>query len=185
MLDRAEDQLIQEAKEGSHEAFRKLVQRHMKQAYNVAYGFLHDHDEADDISQEAFVKVHASLDSFRGDSEFGTWLHRIVANLSMSRLRQRKRKSQREVALDQATLIPDQANSETEPVERTEIIERILHELPTLQRAVVILRHLEGLSTKQVSRILDCSEGTVKTHLHRGLKRMRSQLTYLKQEALA
>ncbi|MBI3003953.1 MAG: sigma-70 family RNA polymerase sigma factor [Ignavibacteriales bacterium] len=57
-----------------------------------------------------------------------------------------------------------------------------MHELPTLQRAVVILRHLEGLSTRQVSRILDCSEGTVKTHLHRGLKKMKSQLLFLQHE---
>jgi RNA polymerase sigma-70 factor (ECF subfamily) len=59
-------------------------------------------------------------------------------------------------------------------------VERVLHELPTLQRAVVMLRHINGLSTRQVSRILDCSEGTVKTHLQRGLRKMRDRLQYLK-----
>jgi len=62
-------------------------------------------------------------------------------------------------------------------------IERALHELPTLQRSVVILRHLEGLSTRQVSGILGCTEGTVKTHLHRGLKKMKRLLAYIKKEA--
>jgi RNA polymerase sigma-70 factor (ECF subfamily) len=61
-------------------------------------------------------------------------------------------------------------------------LERALHELPTLQRAVVMLRHLNGLSTHQVSRILECSEGTVKTHLHRGLKKMRERLEFLKED---
>ena len=60
-------------------------------------------------------------------------------------------------------------------------IERALHELPTLQRAVVILRHLDGLSTRQVSQILRCSEGTVKTHLFRGLKKMRRKLVFLQE----
>ncbi|HTY57334.1 MAG TPA: RNA polymerase sigma factor, partial [Bacteroidota bacterium] len=61
-------------------------------------------------------------------------------------------------------------------------IERALHELPTLQRAVVILRHMDGLSTKQVSRILRCSEGTVKTHLFRGLKKLREKLEFLQED---
>ncbi len=60
-------------------------------------------------------------------------------------------------------------------------VERALHELPTLQRAVVMLRHMNGLSTRQVSRILDCSEGTVKTHLHRGLKKMREKLQFIRE----
>ncbi|MBI3003952.1 MAG: hypothetical protein HYY49_00875 [Ignavibacteriales bacterium] len=58
-----EQQLIQQVREGNHEAFRELVQRHMKQAYNVAYGLLTDHDDADDVSQEAFVKVHRNIHS--------------------------------------------------------------------------------------------------------------------------
>ena len=61
-------------------------------------------------------------------------------------------------------------------------VERALHTLPTMQRAVVILRHMDGLSTKQVSNILSCSEGTVKTHLHRGLKKMHGLLKHLREE---
>jgi RNA polymerase sigma-70 factor (ECF subfamily) len=68
----------------------------------------------------------------------------------------------------------------TDRGEESILIERALHELPTLQRAVVMLRHIDGFSTKQVSDILKCSEGTVKTHLHRGLKKMRKKLEHLK-----
>ena len=82
-----EQQLIQQAKDGSHDAFRLLMQRYMKHAYNVAYRFVGDHDGAEDITQEAFVKVHAALSSFRGDAEFRTWLHRIVVNIALTKKR--------------------------------------------------------------------------------------------------
>jgi RNA polymerase sigma-70 factor (ECF subfamily) len=178
-----EQELIIEVKRGSHDAFRLLVQRYMKQAYDIAYSILGNHDDADDVAQEAFVKVHRSVATFRGDSEFGTWLFRIVKNCALNRLKQQKRKQRREVDLAIADNEMISVNAGIRKVEDTRIhIERVLHELPTLQRAVVMLRHMNGLSTRQVSRILSCSEGTVKTHLHRGLKKMRDQLQFLEEE---
>ncbi len=177
-----EQHLIEEAKHGNPDAFRQLVERHMKQAYNVAYGFVNDHEQAEDIAQESFVRAYQSLSSFRGESGFGTWLHRIVTNLALNSVTKTKRKvtfAMDPVALESAQGDQSQATSAEEDVAMH--IERALHELPTLQRAVVILRHLEGLSTKQVSTILRCSEGTVKTHLYRGLRKMRMKLEYLRE----
>ncbi len=174
-------ELLVSVRQGSHDAFRVLVQTYMKQAYDIAFGILGNHDDADDVAQEAFVKVHRSLHSFRGDSGFGTWLFRIVTNCALNRLKQRKRSQRREVDLETAD---EEVVSMNAGVVKTEdprvYVERALHELPTLQRAVVMLRHMNGLSTRQVSRILDCSEGTVKTHLYRGLKKMREKLQFLK-----
>ena len=178
-----ERDLILRAKEGSNDAFRLLVERHMRGAYDIAYHFLASHDDAQDMAQEAFVRVHRSLGSFRGDAEFGTWLYRIVTNLSMNRLRQRKSRARFEVRTDeiaQNTAGPDPAWEGQSDL--TAHIERALHELPALQRAVVMLRHLNGLSTREVSSILQCSEGTVKTHLHRGLRNMRKMLDFIAQE---
>jgi len=176
-----EQDLITEVRRGSHDAFRVLVQTHMKQAYDIAFSVLGDHDDADDVAQEAFVKVHRSFAKFRGDSEFSTWLYRIVSNCALNRLKHRKRKLRREVELAIADNEIASINAGIRNTEDTTVhIERVLHELPTLQRAVVMLRHVNGLSTKQVSKILDCSEGTVKTHLHRGLKQMREKLQFLK-----
>ena len=173
-------QLIQLAKDGSHDAFRLLMERYIKRAYDVAIRFVSDHAAAEDITQEAFVKVHASLSSFRGEAEFGTWLHRIVVNIALTKKRLEKNNTERHVSFDDAR---DVATGDHHDVlvttERQVHVERALHELPTLQRAVVILRHLNGLSTKQVSEILQCSEGTVKTHLFRGLKKMKTRLAYL------
>lgn len=178
-----EQELISEVKRGSHDAFRVLVESYMKQAYDVAYFVLGDHDDADDVAQEAFVNVHRSIAKFRGDSDFATWLFRIVKNCALNRLKQKKRKQRREVDLAIADKELTSVNAGLGSTENARIhIERVLHELPTLQRAVVMLRHMNGLSTRQVSRILECSEGTVKTHLHRGLKKMRDRLQFLEGE---
>jgi RNA polymerase sigma-70 factor (ECF subfamily) len=158
------------------------MEEHMRHVYDLAFSFVHSHDEADDLAQETFVKAYRSLSSFRGDAGISTWLYRIVTNLSLDRLRQRRRSGQRMVGIDDQAA---QAISEgPDFAVNTDLrlhIERALYRLPTLQRAVVILRHMDGLSTKQVSDILQCSEGTVKTHLHRALKKMQKMLQHVQE----
>jgi len=175
-----EQQLISEAKNGSREAFRCLVERHMKQAYTIAYGFVNDHHGAEEIAQDAFVRIYESLASFRGDAAFSTWLYRIVTNLSLNRVSQMKRRREERLDGKHEDLIGDTAASLSEDLDVAGHIERALHDLPTLQRAVVMLRHMNGLSTREVSNILHCSEGTVKTHLFRGLEKMRQKLQFLR-----
>ncbi len=178
-----EQHLISRARQGSQEAFRVLVERHMKHAYNVAFGFVGNHEDAAEVAQEAFFRAHRALPSFREEAGFSTWLHRIVVNLSMNQVKRNRSRAGREVhAGDPAAMeaAGEQDGSGGDDVRAH--IEKALHELPTLQRAVVILRHMDGLSTKQVSGILRCSEGTVKTHLFRGLKKMREKLEYLQKD---
>ncbi len=178
-----ERQLIIAAQEGNHEAFRQLVERYMKQAYNISHGFLRNHEQAEDVAQEAFVRVYQGLPSFRGDAEFSTWLYRIVTNMALNRVKKEKAHGARFALNEEREHHTPYAAQETpENGELRTHIEKALHELPTLQRAVVLLRHIEGLSTKQVSGILACSEGTVKTHLFRGLKKMRTRLEYFRTE---
>ena len=179
-----EQQLIDRARKGSQEAFRVLVERHMKHAYNVAFGFVGNHEDAADVAQDAFFRAHRALTSFRGDAEFGTWIHRIVMNLAINRAKQNRTRGEREVRAGDAGIAGAAGGAGETPhgEDMSAHVERALHELPTLQRAVVILRHIDGLSTKQVSRILQCSEGTVKTHLFRGLKKLRTKLDYLQED---
>ena len=179
-----EQLLIERVKERDAGAFRILVERYMKHAYNTAYSMVRNHEDAEDIAQEAFVRIYRSIDAFRGESEFGTWLYRITVNASLDRIKQRKGRDEREVR-NADHLADAMVSHSARPDENADVsghIERALHELPTLQRAVVILRHLNGLSTRQVGNILQCSEGTVKTHLHRGLKKMRIALQYMQEE---
>jgi RNA polymerase sigma-70 factor (ECF subfamily) len=185
-----ERELIIRAREGGRDAFRLLVERHMKGVYDIAHHFLGDHEDAQDIAQEAFVRAHRSLGSFRGDAEFGTWLYRIVTNLSMNRIRQKKSRARFEVRAEEGAGEPrgqGRSGYDNPDFDRPDLvghIEKALHELPTLQRAVVMLRHLNGLSTREVSSILNCSEGTVKVHLHRGLKKMKRALNYIAAEGV-
>jgi RNA polymerase sigma-70 factor, ECF subfamily len=178
-----ESELISLARGGDHAAFRQLAQEHMKQAYNIAYSYLGNHADAEDITQEALVRAFRGLPGFRGESEFGTWLHRIVVNLSLNRQKQISSRARHEIPDDHPDAAVGSSMPDQIPHNDLQVaIERALHELPTLQRAVVILRHLNGLSTRQVSSILQCSEGTVKTHLFRGLRSMRSKLAHLEGE---
>jgi len=178
-----EESLIDRCTRGDASAFRELVEMHMRRAYDLAYSILGNHHDADDVAQEAFVRVHRSLSGFRAESEFTTWLHRIVTNLALDRSRQRKREIARTVFLDDPFVDGTMKSAEEMiSMDVSQHVERALHTLPTMQRAVVILRHMDGLSTKQVSDILRCSEGTVKTHLHRGLKKMHGLLKYLREE---
>lgn len=178
-----EESLIDRFKNGDPSAFRELVERHMRQAYDLAYSFLRDHHDADDVAQEAFVRVYRSLSEFRAEAGFATWLYRIVTNLALDRTRQRQRATARHVSLhDPRVHVDVKSTTEMPLVDVSKHVERALHTLPTMQRAVVILRHMDGLSTKQVSSILRCSEGTVKTHLHRGLRKMQTLLKQVREE---
>ncbi len=178
-----EQQLLREAKDGNRDAYRRLVERHMKQAYNVAYGYVRNHESARDVMQDALVRAYQALPTFRGDAEFGTWLHRIVMNLSLNHIRSNTSRSRHEVRIGDIPEPGATQDAEHEARFLRHHLEQALHELPTLQRSVVILRHVEGLSTRQVSTILQCSEGTVKTHLFRGLKKLRERLKCLQEEA--
>jgi RNA polymerase sigma-70 factor, ECF subfamily len=178
-----EQHLLLRARQGSHQAFGQLVERHMKRVYNLAFRFVNDHHLAEEVVQDTFVRAYKSLGSFRGDSEFGTWLHRIATNLSINA--SRNAKNTRLVELDRLDFTPSNGNGSAAhegDVMRSDLINRALTDLPSLQRQVVILRHIEGHSTREVSRILECSEGTVKTHLFRGLKKLRTRLGFLKEE---
>ncbi len=174
--DRGDQDVIADILAGDRDAFRVLVKRHQRQVYAVAFSLLGDHDHADEVAQETFVQAYRRLVSYRGDSSLATWLHRIATNYSLTMLRRLSRYQSRHVTLDHPDAARQAEELTSEDPERQRVLERILHELPTMQRAVVILRHLQGRSTRQVSQALGLSEGTVKTHLHRGLLSMRRKL---------
>jgi RNA polymerase sigma-70 factor, ECF subfamily len=177
-----EQHLIREAQAGNRSAFRCLVERHMRQAYNVAYGFVQDHEGAHDVVQDALVRTYHALPGFRGDAEFSTWLHRIVTNVALNHIRSRSSRTRREVRVDEVAEPGATQDHEIHARQVREHLNAALRTLPDLQRTVVTLRHIDGLSTREVSMILKCSEGTVKTHLFRGLKKLRQRLQYLQEE---
>ena len=166
--------------------FDELVHRYHKQAYNIAYRMTGNHADAEDLSQDAFLKAYRFFGSYRRDLPFDNWLYRIMSNIFVDWLRRRPKVHIR--SLDepiqqeegQATLdLPDSADGPEALTISSELGEEMQKALNTLQkdfRLTVILSDIEGLSYEEVSDVMGCSIGTVRSRLHRGRKLLREKL---------
>jgi RNA polymerase sigma-70 factor (ECF subfamily) len=183
---REEWELIQRARDGDRRAFRELVELHRKQVLHLAYDLSGDLQDAEDISQETFVKMYRALHTFRGDSRLSTWLHRITVNTWHNQRRSKSdRARQAEQPLDDS-LAGDCAEAvgqrEATPDRRAEDAfarKRILGALQRLsgrERSVFVLRHFHEYKLDEVGEALSLSTGTVKTLNFRALKKMRELL---------
>ena len=187
-MQNADDQtLILQCRAGDSSAFRELVRRYQQKAYGIAYSMLRDSDDAMDVTQEAFIKVHRYLDNFKGSSSFYTWLYRITVNLCIDHLRKRKKGHQVEFdeALDHdeaqgGDLLPSTMDMDPgRNLDRRELRERIEQALDTLSpnhRAVILMREVEGLSYKEIAKVMEISIGTVMSRLFHARKRMQAAL---------
>ncbi len=155
-------ELVRQAQGGDRQAFEQLVGRYEKTVYNVALRMTRNSVDAEDISQSTFLKAYESLASFNPRFKFFSWLYRIVVNESLNHLRDRR---------PQETLDEDLPSEHDRPdtrVERNETTEQVLSALMKLNvdyRAVIVLKHLQGLSYEEISQVLDISEKKVKSRL--------------------
>lgn len=166
-------------------AFDELVQRYQARAYRLAWSLLRDAEDARDLSQEAFLRVYQSAARFRGDARFSTWFYRILVNLCLDH-RRRRRWWQRAVAHDpdedQVALVERQPARDPDPGQRAseeQTMTRLwaaVHRLSPQQRAAVMLSVQEQLSTAEIATVLQCSEPTVRVHLHRAVQALRRKL---------
>jgi len=169
--------------------FDSLVQRYHKQAYNIAYRLTGNHSDAEDLTQEAFLRAFRFFDNYRRDLPFENWLFRIMSNLFVDELRRRPKA--RVQSLDapvgnDATSesnafleIPDTRENPERVVLHEELDEQIQKALATLPpdfRTTVLLADIEGMSYEEISETMRCSLGTVRSRLHRGRKLLRSKL---------
>jgi len=134
-------------------------------------------DEAEDITQDVFVRAYQSIGGFRGDSAFYTWLYRIAVNLSLNALRQRKTRSF--FGLEQAQQTVSYSKRPDEELEREELSVRArtaIFSLPEKQRAVFILRHFQKLPHAEIAKIMDRDEGTIKANYFQAVRKLRKAL---------
>ena len=183
-----DSELIERYLAGSDEAFNRLVLRHQRRAVNLAYRFLGNYEDACDVAQESFVRAYRHLRQFKGDCSFKTWLYKIVLNLSRNKYRWKKRRGEfGKISIDNPggkdsqnrMEIPDTTLSVAREVRRKEIQQRIqesLSRLPRSYREILVLRHMEELSYSEISRMLGCAEGTIKSRLHRARIEIRKLL---------
>jgi RNA polymerase sigma-70 factor (ECF subfamily) len=177
--------LVRACQRGERGALDELIRATYADVYRLARRMLADPDEAADATQEVFVRVMRSVVGFRGEAAFGTWLHRVTVNVCLTALGKRaKAREAGLVAGRTAFATPDDAfelaGHDAAPDERAETADLVrrseaaLATLPEDARSVVVLRDIEGLSTKEVADLLGVTETVVKVRLHRAHARLRA-----------
>ncbi|MEI9936746.1 MAG: sigma-70 family RNA polymerase sigma factor [Pseudomonadota bacterium] len=186
--------LIESAQRGDKLAFKQLVQRHQRRAFAIALGLLRDEQDAREVVQEAFLRVHRGLDSFHGGSTFFTWLYRIVTNLSIDLMRKPAR---RDAELDEGREF-DEADipllsriDGADPLDvlrRAEIrnkLEAALAALPVYHRGVIVMREVEGLSYEEMAEAMGVSKGTIMSRLFHARQKLQRALADCYAEEVA
>ena len=183
--------LVQRARSGDERAFRLLVERYQKKVYAVALGMVKDREEAMDVVQEAFVKVHRSLDTFKADATFYTWLYRITVNVCIDVIRRRGAMRSDSVEFDERVghdlaeanlgAVSSQLGSNPEKAvlqrELGEKIQAALEQIPEKHRAILLLRELDGLSYEELAQVLEIPKGTVMSRLFHARAKVQKLLS--------
>jgi|WetSurMetagenome_2_1015567.scaffolds.fasta_scaffold92572_3 RNA polymerase sigma-70 factor, ECF subfamily len=183
--------LICDAQQGDHEAFRKLVENARVNVYRLAYDLTSDRHDAEDLSQEVFIKAYRALRTFRGDAKWNSWLYRITVNTFYDLARSRMNKminysnnwdqdsGEREILKQGNSISPD-ASAEAAIIQKH--IEQALDRLSPRERSVFVLRHYHDLTLKQIADTLEISDGTVKTFLFRAIQKLQQALACYRNE---
>ncbi|MGC8602709.1 MAG: sigma-70 family RNA polymerase sigma factor [Desulfomonilaceae bacterium] len=183
-----DEELVKRCAGGDREAFNDLVLKYQKKVFSVAYRFVGDPEEANDLAQEIFTAAYQNLKSFRGDSKFSTWLFQIATNRGKNRFKYLKRRgfftnrgsSETEDEGDQShRALPDQTANPEELLSGNQIRKAVIEAINELEpdhKEIVILRDIEGLSYDEIARILDLPEGTTKSRLHRARMVVKEKL---------
>lgn len=172
----SDNELARRAGEGDAEAFEELYHRHFRRVYSLCLRMLSNPTEAEDMTQEVFTHLYNKIGSFRGESAFTTWLHRLTVNQVLMYFR--RRNSRPEQTTEEGET-PVQIVQGTEDPSRMPIIDRIALEravaqLPPGYRSVFVLHDVEGHAHDEVARIMGVSEGTSKSQLHRARLKLRN-----------
>jgi RNA polymerase sigma-70 factor (ECF subfamily) len=183
--------LIERCKRGDLAAFNDLVRKYEKQVYNFAYRLTGNYDDANDVAQDAFLRVFNAIGSFRGDSSFSTWLFRITTNVFLDE--RKKAKAHPQSSLDEymelgessvARQIEDPSptpEAVLEESERALILQKAVSDLPEYQRAMVTLYHGQQKSYEEIAEIMDLPIGTVKSRLNRARLALKEKLSGIRE----
>lgn len=185
--------LVARAKNNDTSAFEELVRSYQNKVYSLCLQLTGNSADAQDLAQETFIKAYRSLASFRNEADFGTWLHRIAVN---SWLNKKRRVNERmTVSLDEPyqndgrEIAREVAAADADPLQSLELkefrslVQKAVRSLTEEHRAVIVLRDIEGYSYEEMSKLLGCSLGTVKSRINRAREVMRRILTELAGEA--
>ncbi len=168
-----EQAIIAAARAGDAQAFQLLVERYEQQVYRAAFFILRDPDEAEEVTQEAFMRGYKAIRKFKPDQPFRPWILRIAVNQALTAVRKLKRR--REASVESPPVIPSDYDIDEALIDRdrAETLITALNQMQERERAVIYLRYFMDLSEKELAQYLKCAQGTVKSRLHRSLAKLR------------
>ncbi|MFZ5989212.1 MAG: RNA polymerase sigma factor [Bacillota bacterium] len=181
-----EKELVEKARSGDVEAFEQLIQACQKKVFNIALRMLGNYDDASELAQEVFLKAYKSIKKFKGDSLFSTWIYKVTTNVCLDEIR--KRKNKKVVSLDEdieydGSEIKRQIKDESpgpEAAAESNEIKNVVNEsigvLPDDYKTVIVLRDIQGFSYDEISQIIKCPEGTVKSRINRARQALKKIL---------
>src|SRR5213596_430445 len=183
--------LVHRAQDGDVGAYDELVRRYQERIYATVYHMTSNHEDANDLAQEAFIKAYTALKSFKGDSSFYTWIYRIAVNKTINFLKQRKNRTHMslndidfnaENDPDLVALISDR--TPRRDIGLSELQEKLndaMQKLSPVHRLVVTLHDVQGLSHEEIGKIIDCNIGTVRSRLFYARQQLQAYLSdYIK-----
>ncbi len=185
-------QLIEKIKSGDKFAFRLLVEKYQKKLYFLALDLTGDHDDAEDLSQEVFIKMFRKIDQFRKESQVSSWLYRIAVNTFLNKkrikilsiIKPERKFSEQDKAL--AELPDERSDGATERQAASALLKKRIQtailKLTEREKVVFILKHFHDYTIKEIAKDIDIAEGTVKSLLFRAIKKMQVALSPFKNE---
>jgi RNA polymerase sigma-70 factor (ECF subfamily) len=181
-----DDAIVERARAGDRAAFQTLFEKYHRRAFAIAIGVVKRPEDALDVVQDAFIKVHKHIGNFQGTSSFYTWLYRIVMNLAIDHIRKARKVTewgddvQRDDDAGDGTLVPHMPDENpSKAVVRRELSAKInaaLETLPEYHRAVILLREVEGMSYEEMAQVLDVPKGTIMSRLFHARRKLQEQL---------
>jgi len=178
--------LVRLCQNGDMTAFEQLFRRHQDRIYNIAYRMMNNREDALDMTQEIFIRAYQKIKDFNFRSAFSTWLYRLALNLCTDELRKQKSKKKIEISADDLGLTTDvmsviqvDENTPEDNViskEQEKQVWDAINSLKDKDRAIIILRDMEGLSYEEISDVLKCSLGRVKSRLHEARQKLKDIL---------
>lgn len=179
----SEEQIIQEILEGDSSKFKLLVEKYQSMVFRTSMGFVHNKEDAEDLTQDIFIRAFQSLSSFQGNSEFSTWLYRITVNTSINHLNRIKNRGLLHFAEDILQNIFNRASDDKNPEQQLEqsehdnVIRKAIDALPEKQRTAFVLSKYDDLPQKEIAAIMQCSEGSVEQLLQRAKSSLQKKLS--------
>lgn len=178
--------LVARAQSGDVSAFGDLVRRYQRAVYSVVSRMVDNRDDVDDIVQEVFVLSYKSIDRFRGNAAFSTWLYRIAVNTAIkqmkkTRIRQAPSMDDPLTGLSDTLSSPENESPEAqaERRDRDRALREAIESLPDKHKAVVILHYFQNCNCEEIADVMECSVGTVWSRLHYACKKLQGQLAWL------